>query len=144
MTDKPAFTFVSIKHPDELRAPETRYAVNSYTHRHTGRRPKKITLKKHLAVSWTKSREDTPDESISSGGHASVDADPSQSGREKPATIASPSPLTIEFNGTRRDPFNSYPIEVRGCVEGAVDFWLQEWTPAQIPGITRLLPKSTD
>ncbi|KAK5055113.1 hypothetical protein LTR84_012861 [Exophiala bonariae] len=144
MTDKPAFTIVSIKHPDELRAPETRYTVNSYTHRHTGRRPKKIALKKQLAVSWTKSREDTPDESISSGGPPSVDADPSQCDTRNSAVIASPSPLTIEFTGTRRDPFNSYPIEVRGCVEGAVDFWLKEWTPAQIPGMTQLLPKPID
>lgn len=137
---KPAFTIVSINHPDELRAPKTRYAVNSYTHRHVGRRPKQITLSKKLAVSWTKEKEVKPKEPTLSSGPDSVEAETnfdslSRSGTEDTLTTAAPSPLTVEFTGTRRDPFNAYPIEVRGCVEGAVDFWLKEWVPAQIPGM---------
>lgn len=144
MTNNDAFTIISINHPDDIRAPKTRYAVNSYTHRNKGRRPKQIVLKKQLAVSWTSSREDTPDEPSSCGDSVSDETGPSaclpqsQRSSENGFPVRDVSPLTIEFSGMRRDPFNSYPIEVRGCVEGAVDFWLKDWVPSQIPGMAPL------
>lgn len=146
MTKDDAFTIVTINHPDDLRAPETRYAVNSYTHRHHGRRPKQISLKKPLAISWTKSKENISDEPRACSSRVSSETEhseghpPAGSNTRNDTLIRSLSPLTIEFSGLRRDPFTSYPIPVQGCVEGAVDFWLQEWVPSQVPGMVTSFP----
>lgn len=140
MTNNTAFTIVSINHPDDLRTPETRYAVNSYTHRHRGRRPRQIALKKQLAIPWTKSSGSTPGEAGACNDSASSETERSECPPQLRNTtnlgvsMENSSPLTIEFSGLRRDPFTSYPIAVQGCVEGAVDFWLKEWVPSQVTG----------
>jgi hypothetical protein len=140
MKNSTAFTIVSINHPDDLRTPETRYAVNSYTHRHRGRRPRQIALKKQLAIPWTRSSGSTPDRASSETERGECSP---QRGNNMKLGVPKKnfSPLTIEFSGLRRDPFTSYPIAVQGCVEGAVDFWLKEWVPSQVTGAEIIPPK---
>jgi len=133
-----AFAIVQINHPDDLRTSKTKYAVNSFTHRHSGRRPRQITLKKHLATPWAKAKEET-----SCTSQADSEKEPSKCHTQPQLTIQSSrtstslamsSPVTVEFTGLRRDPFNSFPIAMQGCVEGAVDFWLKVWVPSQVTG----------
>lgn len=138
-----AFTIVRINHPDDLRAPKTRYAVNSYTHRHSGRRPRQIALEKQLAISWTKSKERSACSRHASSKAGRSEYHPPPQNNIKIGTgiapIENPSPLTIEFTGIRRDPFSAYPITIQGCVEGAVDFWLKVWVPSQVTGMVIFL-----
>lgn len=136
------FTIVTITHPDQLRDKEVRSTINSYSHKRQGRRPRPIILNRKLAIPWTiKTKSSTPAKDDVCDGHITSKDNKDQNNLPRIdnnqvdlLSPRNPSPLTIGFAGTRRDPFAVYPIPIRGCVEEAVDFWLNVWVPSQITG----------
>ena len=133
-------TFLNINHPDELRSKETRFAVASHTHTRRGRRPRSIPIERKLAVRWSRPASSSPDDQESSSSASQTPENALQVPKYVPLRSRNspkpPSPVTIEFSGTRQDPFRVYPIPVEGCVESAVDFWTKAWVPSQVPGMS--------